>query len=179
MKLGLAGRNRPLEQWRTSSECWLGPLKYNPASQRKAVSSEAALLRLRPPSDLCADPEKKTRCSAPEVRGHVTPKGLLQSYLAVTLREREWNERPTARGRANTGVYVFTCGNACGMSELRAKRHVRGSCGSNARLLRRQRDESKGSVPGVLCAPAPVKALRCAPTAGAALRGPDCRLRCG
>ena len=34
------------------------------------------------------------------------PKWELQRYRAVTVREREWNERHGAESRINTGVYV-------------------------------------------------------------------------
>ena len=64
--------------------------------------------------------------TASEGRRHVTPSGLLQGYRAVTLRERECHQRHAVRDRINTGVYVFTCVNASGMSEFRAKRRVRG-----------------------------------------------------
>lgn len=55
-------------------------------------------------------------------QGRVTPEWELQSYRAVTLREREYNQRHTAGDRANTGVYVLTGINVGGMSEFRAKR---------------------------------------------------------
>lgn len=58
--------------------------------------------------------------------GHVTPGELLQRYRAVTLGERECNQRPAAGERANTGVYVFTCVNASEMRQFRAQRRVRG-----------------------------------------------------
>jgi len=44
------------------------------------------------------------------------PGGLLRSYWAVTLRERECNERHAARARINTGVFVFTRVNIYGIS---------------------------------------------------------------
>jgi hypothetical protein len=58
--------------------------------------------------------------------GHVTPGGLLQSYHAVTVGERECNQRDAARDRINTGVYVFTRVNASGIRQLREKYSVRG-----------------------------------------------------
>jgi len=76
---------------------------------------------------------------------HVTPGGLLQGYRAVTVRERELNRRPTAGGRINTGVYVFTCVNARGIKQLKEKWACARLPRGNPRLLRRQRDENKGS----------------------------------
>jgi hypothetical protein len=63
---------------------------------------------------------------------HVTPERELQSYRAVTLREREWNERHTARDRENTGVSVFTRVNVNGIRQLKGKRGVQGSRRGNA-----------------------------------------------
>jgi hypothetical protein len=67
---------------------------------------------------------------------HVTPGGLLRSYRAVTVGERECNQRPAARDRINTGVYVFTRVNASGMRQLKEKWAVCGSrtvtCGYRA-----------------------------------------------
>ena len=76
--------------------------------------------------------------------GHVTPEWELQSYRAVTLRERECNQRHAARDCENTGVYVFTCVNARGIKQLRAKGALRGYRSGTARLLWRERVESKG-----------------------------------
>lgn len=88
---------------------------------------------------------KATLLKQRQEHGHVTPNGLLQGYRAVTLREREWNQRHAARASENTGVYVFTRVNASGISEFNAKWAVCGSRCGNARLLRRQRVESKGA----------------------------------
>jgi hypothetical protein len=41
--------------------------------------------------------------------------------LKVPLRERLWNERPTADDRENAGVYRLLCVNACGIKQLRGK----------------------------------------------------------
>ena len=102
--------------------------------------------------------------------GHVTPKRELQSYLAVTLREREWNERDAARDRANTGVYVFTCVNMNRIREFNAKglfavtgAVTRGCCGVN---VLKAKDRCWNRRPGALRA----CSLRCAVRKGSPLR---------
>lgn len=92
-----------------------------------------------------------------------------------------WNEWPTATRRENAGVYRLLCVNVNGINRLRriGLFSVRGV--ATRRLLRvnvlkTQPLSIRGRIP---CAPSSVKALSFAPTAGAALRGPDRRLRCG
>jgi hypothetical protein len=75
------------------------------------------------------------------------------------------------------------CGNHHGMSGLGEKRCSQVAI-EQPEVTAGERVESKGSAAlggsgGVPSAPSPVKALRFAPTANAALRGLDRRLRCG
>jgi len=96
---------------------------------------------------------------------------LLQSYGAVTVREREWNERPEARDRINTGVSVFTCVNASEIKQLKVKCAVRGSCGSNqgscgVNVMKRKDRRAKGfpdALTRIASAAVAVKGLRFAP----------------
>lgn len=55
----------------------------------------------------CSEPTSEDlRCCRSGWRGgHVIPGGLLRRYRAITLRERECNQRRAARKRK----YVFTC----------------------------------------------------------------------
>lgn len=53
------------------------------------------------------------------------PTGLLQSYRAITLQQRERNQSHAARDRTNTGVSVLTDVNARGIRQLRERTPVR------------------------------------------------------
>ena len=57
---------------------------------------------------------------------HVIPGGLLQSYRAVPLREREQRQPDAGGDRQNTGVSVFTCVNASGIRQFGGKWPIRG-----------------------------------------------------
>jgi len=119
---------------------------------------------------------KEALLSAAEAVGHVTPGGLLQSYVAVTLRERELNQRHAAGDRMNTGGYVFTCVNASGIRQLREKWPVGGCCGSNqgccgVNVLKRKHrcwNRHRGALRAC--------SLRCAVRKGSALRSHRCLL---
>jgi hypothetical protein len=109
---------------------------------------------------------------------HVTPGGLLQGYRAVTLRERELNQRHTAGDRINTGVYVFTCVNASGMRQFVAKPAVRGYCGSNQGCcgvnLLKAKDRAGTGIPARLTP----RSLRSAVRKGSSLRSDRCAACC-
>jgi len=99
------------------------------------------------------------------------PRRVAVEQLAVTVRERERNQGATAIQCEKSDVSVFTCVNASGMSEFRAKRRARGSCGSNQgccgvnvlKIEDRGWNRHPGALTRVASAAVAVKGLRFAP----------------